>query len=84
MGNIETTDAQIIQTVANHAKLAINISELGVDDNLYASGMTSLSSVNLMLALEDTFDIEFPDHMLNNQVFSCVGSIRAAVLELTT
>ena len=83
MGNTESIDAQIIQVIADHAKLAIDIKYLGIDDNLYASGMTSLSSVNVMLALEDTFDIEFPDHMLNVQVFSCVGSIRAAILELT-
>jgi acyl carrier protein len=42
-----------------------------------------MSSVNVMLGLEGEFDIEFPDHMLNKKVFSSIGSIRAAILELT-
>ena len=32
--------------------------------DLYAAGMTSHASVNVMLALEDAFDIEFPDELL--------------------
>ncbi len=83
MANTESIDSQIIQIIADHAKLAIDVKDLGIDDNLYSSGMTSLSSVNVMLALEDAFDLEFPDRMLNVQVFSCVGSIREAILELT-
>jgi acyl carrier protein len=35
-----------------------------------------------MLALEDHFDIEFPDHMLNPSVFESISSIEAAVSEL--
>jgi acyl carrier protein len=45
--------------------------------------MTSHASVNLMLGLENEFDIEFPDRMLRRSVFESVASIRAALLELT-
>jgi acyl carrier protein len=38
----------------------------------------------VMLGLEGTFDIEFPDHMLKRNVFNTVATIRAAVLELTS
>jgi acyl carrier protein len=44
--------------------------------------MTSHASVNLMLALEAAFDIEFPDAMLKRSVFQSVASISKALGEL--
>ena len=35
-----------------------------------------------MLALEDAFDVEFPDRMLKRSVFESIASISAAVAEL--
>ena len=55
---------------------------LGETDDLYAAGMSSQASVNVMLALEDAFDIEFPDHMLKRSVFESVAAIRSAITEL--
>jgi acyl carrier protein len=44
--------------------------------------MTSHASVNVMLALEGAFDVEFPDHMLKRSVFNSVASIREALSQL--
>ena len=41
--------------------------------------MTSHASVNLMLALEAAFDVEFPDAMLKRSVFQSVASITEAL-----
>jgi acyl carrier protein len=38
--------------------------------------------VNVMLALESAFDVEFPDRMLRRGVFESVASIRRALEEL--
>jgi acyl carrier protein len=35
-----------------------------------------------MLAIEDSFDVEFPDSMLNRSVFSTIDAIAAAVGQL--
>lgn len=35
-----------------------------------------------MLALEERFEIEFPDRMLTREVFQSIGSIRGAIDEL--
>jgi acyl carrier protein len=35
-----------------------------------------------MLALEDSFDIEFPDRMLTRNVFASIASMEAALTEL--
>ena len=68
--------------LAEHGRLSIPIASLKDDTDLYQVGMTSHASVNVMLALEGKFDIEFPDRMLKRGVFDSVASIRAAVEEL--
>jgi acyl carrier protein len=50
--------------------------------DLYDAGMTSHASVNVMLALEEGFDVEFPDRMLTRSVFASIGSICAAIGQL--
>jgi len=73
---------QIRQIIKDHARLPGDAAELASDDDLYQAGMTSHASVNVMLALEDHFDVEFPDRMLKRSVFESIGSIAAALEEL--
>ena len=82
MADIETIDSQIRVVLGKHAHLSRDVVQIGVDDDLHHAGLTSLSTVNVMLGLEDAFEIEFPDHMLNKKVFTSIGSIRAAIVEL--
>jgi acyl carrier protein len=46
---------------------------------LYQAGMTSYASVQLMLALENEFSLEFPDVMLSREVFESIDSIANAI-----
>lgn len=62
-----------------HAKLKNPAGTLTDDDNLYAAGMTSHASVNVMLAVEDAFDIEFPDALLTKSTFCSIRAISTAV-----
>ena len=41
--------------------------------------MSSYASVNVMLALEEAFEIEFPDSMLDRSVFESIAAIAAAL-----
>jgi acyl carrier protein len=70
---------RIRAVLAAHGKLGVDPAQLREGDDLYAAGMTSLASVNVMLGLEGEFEIEFPDQMLNRAVFSSVAAIEAAV-----
>ena len=72
----------ICQIVQEHGRLPVDLGGLPAEADLYQAGMSSHASVNVMLALEDAFDIEFPDHMLKRSVFESVASIEAALLEL--
>lgn len=73
---------EIRRVLEEHARLAVGARDLPVDADLYENGMTSHASVSVMLALEDAFDIEFPDRMLKREVFESISAIEAAVAEL--
>ena len=65
-----------------HGRLSKDADSLAPEADLYQAGMTSHASVNVMLALEGEFDVEFPDHMLKRNVFNSIASIDAALSEL--
>jgi acyl carrier protein len=71
------------EIIAQHGRLAVGVAELADDSDLYDAGLTSLATVGLMLALEDEFDIEFPDAMLSRKTFASIASLAAAVGALT-
>jgi acyl carrier protein len=72
-----------IRNVLNQdGKLPVDISTLSDDADLYQAGLTSHASVNVMLALEDEFDVEFPDELLRKSTFESVTSIRSALTSL--
>ena len=73
---------EIRQIIVDHGRLSVDASELAPDADLYHAGMTSHASVNVMLALEDHFDVEFPDRMLKRSVFESISAIEAALNEL--
>jgi acyl carrier protein len=81
------SDAQqtkIRTILKDHGRLSQDASALEADADLYQAGMTSHASVNVMLALEGEFDVEFPDHMLKRNVFNSIASISTALNELKT
>ena len=78
------TATKIKAILKEHGRLAKDPESLADDADLYQAGMTSHASVNVMLALEGEFDVEFPDHMLKRSVFESIRSIQAAIDELTT
>jgi acyl carrier protein len=74
---------KIRKILADHARLTKDAISLPETADLYQAGMTSHASVNVMLALEGEFDIEFPDAMLKRSSFESIASIRAVLEELT-
>jgi len=58
------------------------IDTLRDDADLHAAGLTSHATVSLMLALEEAFDIEFPDRLLRRRTFASVDAIAEALAEI--
>lgn len=72
-----------IRTIlAEHAKLSSDVNGLDDEADLYDAGLTSLNTVNVMLALEEAFDVEFEDDMLVRSTFQSVASLADAIDQL--
>ena len=88
VSDIETKLLNDVQTireiVAQQGRLSADIFGLDETSDLYSAGLTSLATVGIMLALEDRFDIEFPESMLSRKTFNSVASITEAVSQLAT
>jgi acyl carrier protein len=79
MSAADTTIREILQA---NGKLPVSAMTLRDDDDLYQNGLTSHASVNVMLALENAFDIEFPDVLLRRDTFKSVAAIHEALASL--
>jgi acyl carrier protein len=73
---------QIREILKLHANLSGDPKALSPDADLHQVGLTSHATVNLMLALEEHFGVEFPERMLRRRVFDSIATIEAAVSEL--
>lgn len=73
---------EIRRVLGDHGRLAVAADSLDDHADLYQAGLTSHASVNVMLALEDAFGVEFRESMLKRSVFASVEDIAAAIGEL--
>lgn len=48
---------------------------LAESDELASLGLDSMGMVRLLAALEDGYDVELPDDILNEETFATVGSL---------
>lgn len=76
-------ETKIRTVLARHGRLPGDVAAIGYDADLYAAGLKSFASVQVMLALEETFDVEFPERMLNRATFGSISAIDRSITELT-
>lgn len=76
------SSADIREILKGIEALSPRVDALGEDDDLFAVGLCSFGSVQLMLALEERFDVEFPDHLLNRRSFASIRVVRETVASL--
>ncbi|MGX5172746.1 acyl carrier protein [Aliikangiella sp. IMCC44653] len=73
---------KIRDILSSHGRLTESVANLKDDSDLYQAGLTSLATVGLMLALEDEFDIEFPDSALSRKTFGSINAIADTIEDL--
>ena len=74
---------RIREIIKQHGRMPTDVDSLADDADLFVAGMSSHASVNVMLALENAFDVEFPDEMLTRSTFASITAIRAALEQLS-
>jgi acyl carrier protein len=70
---------RIRDVLAAHGRMPVDPREVDDQADLYELGLTSHASVDVMLALEEAFDIEFPDEVLKKATFASVRNIEQVV-----
>jgi acyl carrier protein len=73
----------IREILREHGRLAEDVTSLTDQSDLFEAGLTSHASVNLMLALEEHFQVEFSERMLQRRTFATIASIRSCLDELS-
>ena len=77
----EAIFARIRDILRQHGRMS-NPETLSATADLYAAGLTSFAAVQLMLALEEAFDVEFPERMLNRRSFASIEAIARCIDEI--
>lgn len=75
-------DVTVRKILSEYSKLAVDVDTLANDSDIYEAGLTSLTTVSVMLAIEDQYDVEFEDHMLSRATFQSINTLVAAIEEL--
>lgn len=73
---------RVTSIVHAHADLPAGAAAPGADDDLWDAGMNSLASVKIMVAVEESFGLEFPDEILSRATFGRIRAIADAVNRL--
>lgn len=75
-------NAKIRELLGKLGNLPVAVDTLSNEADLYTAGLSSFASVQLMLGIEDAFEIEFPDHLLNRKSFQSIAAIEATVAQI--
>lgn len=75
-------EVEIRAVIASIGRLAVEVSALDREADLFALGLDSHAAVELMLALEDRYEIAFPDRLLTRGTFRSIATLAAALGEL--
>ncbi len=79
MPNVEE---KIREVLTESGRLAVPADSLNSDADLFAVGLDSLAIVNVLMRLEEAFDIELPDSLLSRRSFSNIATIEEIVAGL--
>jgi acyl carrier protein len=72
-------DEKVRAVVGSYGGLSVAVDDVDPEDNLYELGMTSAATLNVMLALEEAFDIEFPEELLEREIFGSLSTMDTAI-----
>ena len=67
----------IREILASNEAFGGKAEQISEDDSLFDLGLDSFGSVQLILALEERFNVEFPDSLLHRKSFASIRAIRS-------
>ncbi len=74
---------EIRSILAESGRLAVSVDSLSDDADLFAAGLDSLAIVNVLMSIEEKFDIELPDEFLTRRSFANITTIKQVIADLS-
>ena len=71
----DATEGAIREILQVYGRLNRPVSEVRPDTDLFQIGLDSQAVINVMLAIEEKFDFEFPEDKLNRAAFTTIRII---------
>ena len=79
----EQVDAQaFLSILRNYVKQIGEADSLTMESNLYELGLDSMAAVNLLLELEETYEVIFPDALLTESTFETPLALKSVIVSL--
>jgi acyl carrier protein len=75
-------EEQIRQVLTESGRLAVPTTGLDSEADLFTVGLDSLAIVNVLMSLEELFDIELPDELLSRRSFSNIATLEEIITNL--
>ncbi len=75
----EATEGAVREILQAYGRLNRPAADVGADVDLFAIGLDSQAVINVMLAIEEKFDFEFPEDKLNRAAFTTIRAIAEVV-----
>jgi len=73
---------EIRTILAQSGRLAVPVESLTDEADLFAAGLDSLAIVNVLMSIEEEFNIELPDELLSRRSFASIATIKRVVAGL--
>lgn len=74
-------DDEFVGLLRPHLRFAETIA-ITDESSLQDLGLDSMHAVELLFAIEDAYDLEFPDELLNHETFRTAGTLWDVIVEL--
>lgn len=78
----EHVTEKLLTILSKHIKFVDDAQSIPMDKKLDSLGLDSMGAINLLLDLEDNFEISFPGSLLNEETFRTADSLNKAVSSL--
>lgn len=72
----------IRDSVARNGRLKVAMDQVENHQDLFSVGLSSFAAVQIMMAVEEAFDVEFPQTMMSLKSFTSVNTIAGCLAQL--
>lgn len=75
-------NTHVRQILQETACLDVPVETLADHDDLYAAGLSSLGTVRVMMAIEETFSIQIPAALITHELFQSIDALAKVIMQI--